>query len=244
MRKLLLVALVLLLPRAAPADGIDVLLTKLRYSPRAKARLVAALALSTQREHAERVTEPLIRALRDRHRLVRAGAAVALGKLGAFAALPALEDAKSDDDMDVAEQAEKAAKKIAQSLVENLGPFKSKTFGFRIVGLRVDNQFKEDVITALMQHPNVLVGGAEALEEDAPAQERRPDIELALHGQVVRATEKQGTFGLILSLHHGGHTVMEWKALKARGSSRSEMLRALARQVAATVLSYLGAPAT
>ena len=105
----------------AHADKIDDLAGQLRGSSNYKVRLSAALALTRLRN--ERGIRPLLGALRDREKSVRAVAAAGLGKLVTAKtkqavterALSALKRLSSDDDKFVRRQAAKAIEAIKRA---------------------------------------------------------------------------------------------------------------------------------
>ncbi len=108
----LILAVVLLIAssRLAHADRVSDLTRTLSHSKHDKARIAAAVSLG--RLDDRRAVKPLLRALRDHNRVVRAVAASALGKLGDPVALPLLQRATKDSDEMVRKHAVEAISAI------------------------------------------------------------------------------------------------------------------------------------
>ncbi len=105
-------------PQFASADTVSRLARVLRKSKSPKARVSAVIALARIKD--KRVRKPLLAALRDHNRSVRAVAATALGHLGDRRALSALRKATQDPSESVALRAKAAIARI-------LNPPKPKT---------------------------------------------------------------------------------------------------------------------
>jgi len=93
-------------PRVARADRLVNLARTLASSKHEKARIAAAVSLGRMKDR--RALKPLVRALRDENRVVRAVAAASLGTLGDARALPGLKRATRDSDATVRRRATQA----------------------------------------------------------------------------------------------------------------------------------------
>lgn len=241
LRRVPVASLILLITVAPPvrADHVDRALELLRSSPVFKVRAAAALSLGGRKKDTGRVLKPLTAALKDRHRAVRAAAALALGKLGAPGAIPALSEAMGDDDTRVSDLSRKSLDRVVKAFVKNRGRFADNNYAFRIRNLTTDGEFKDEVMVSLLKHKNVEVGTRHAFDDKASAS--RQTVELDLSGRFVDIGDKKGTLSLTLSLNPGGYVVTRWKRITARGASRKEVLARAARVAATRVLAYLGA---
>ena len=92
--------------REATAERLHELARTLTHSKHDKARIAAAVSLG--RLNDQRAIKPLLAALKDPNRVVRAVAATALGKLGDPGALPLLQRATKDHDNMVRKRAVEA----------------------------------------------------------------------------------------------------------------------------------------
>lgn len=97
---------VLAIPAQARADRLVNLSRTLESSKHEKARIAAAVSLGRMKDR--RALKPLVRALRDENRVVRAVAAASLGHLGDTKALPSLKRATRDSDATVRRRATQA----------------------------------------------------------------------------------------------------------------------------------------
>lgn len=240
----LLIALVpLTTARTAHADRVDDLIALLSRAPIFKVRAQAALALGTQRRAATRTVGPLSTALRDRHRAVRAAAALALGNLGAVESLSALSDAMSDEDMTVARAAKRSLERVVKAFASNRGRFQDRRWHFFVQGLRTEARFKDLVIEALMGYDNIEIGASASFddEEAEGAAEPAPAVQLDLSGEIVNITGSKATLQLTLSLREGGYVVTRWERIVARGATRDDVLANTANIAVRRVLAYLGA---
>ena len=228
---------VLLCAAPAGADQIDTAITLLK-SPAFKIRAQAALALGGQRNAAERVIRPLIGALKDSHRAVRAAAAIALGKLGEPGAIGALSEAATDDDVAVSKASRKALTKVVQAFVKKRG-FTERRFTFTIQALTLNGAFKDHVMEGLMAHENVDVG--RAFDFDDPNGKGMPAVELDLSGRLVSVSDNAATVQVTLALQRGGIVVTQFKKITARGKTREETLAKTASSAVGKVLGFLGA---
>ncbi len=104
------VATLILASGAAHADRVHTLSRTLIHGKNAKARISAAVSLGRLKD--PRALKPLVHALDDDNRVVRAVAATALGYLGSDAALPALQRATRDHDALVRKRAVEAVASI------------------------------------------------------------------------------------------------------------------------------------
>lgn len=98
---------------SAHADRVHALARTLVHSKSAKTRISAAVSLGRLKD--PRALKPLVHALDDDNRVVRAVAATALGYLGNDAALPALQRATRDHDALVRKRAVEAVASIRNS---------------------------------------------------------------------------------------------------------------------------------
>lgn len=234
---ILIVAIAVALPLGASADRVDQAL-KLLAAPVFKARVGACLALGTQKNDAARIVKPLIKALKDRQRAVRAACSLALGKLGAIESAAALSELMTDEDTQVAKVARKARDQVVRAFVKNRGKFNERRFNIHVQGLSTDGEFKDAVMERLLAYENIDVGGNADFDEsgDAPL----PAVKLDMSGQL-QADGQKATLELVLSLRDGGFVITSWKRVLARGKTREELLANMAKVAVGRVLGYLGA---
>jgi len=100
-------------PTYASADRLVNLSRTLASSKHDKARIAAAVSLGRMKDRL--ALRPLVRALRDKNRVVRAIAAASLGHLGDAQALPSLKRAMRDADATVRRRATRAIVAIRRS---------------------------------------------------------------------------------------------------------------------------------
>ena len=242
-------ALMMLMSSVAHADRIDdtIALLKARSF---KVRVQAALILGTERKHPQRVLSPLSAALRDRHRAVRAAAAMALGRLGNPEALSALDKASADHDRTVQQHVQKAINRIVKGFRRSLGRFDNNRFLF---GVRF---FKSppgkgggDALTeALMRHldehtktiKNVDFRANLSFEDSDTEKDVRRIANLDLSGRIVAISPKKCTIQLILSLYPSGYVVKKWGGIKASGKIQKEAIERVSKAGWKKVLGFLG----
>ena len=221
----------------ARADKIDTAITLLK-SPAFKIRAQAALALGGQRNSAQRIIRPLIGALKDSHRAVRASAAIALGKLGEPGSISALSEAVTDDDMTVSKVSRKALKKVVRDFVQKRG-FEERRFTFTIQALTLNSAFKDHVMEGLMAYQNVDVGST--FDFDDRNGTAMPSVELDISGHLVSVSDNAATVQVTLALQRGGHVVTQFEKITAHGKTREETLAKTASSAVGQVLGFLGA---
>ena len=201
-----------------------------------KVRAQAALALGGQGTERDRVVRPLVRALRDEHRVVRTAASIALGKLGEITTVPALAELVGDEDRTVADVARKATESIVSAFLAARGRFDDRRWAIHVSKLNGDLSFKDQVVERLLERKNVDVGATMAFEEEgAPLA-----AELELVGEFVELSSSRGTLRLTLALKGGGAVLCRWDRLEARGTSRDDVMKTAAGLVASRVLGFLG----
>ncbi len=111
--------MLLAFPTRARADRLVNLARTLSSSKHEKARIAAAVSLGRMRDR--RALKPLVRALRDENRVVRAVAAASLGQLGDEQALPSLKRATRDKDPTVRRRATQAIVAIRKTATAHDG---------------------------------------------------------------------------------------------------------------------------
>jgi len=231
---------------SARADRVDDLLDTLR-SPSFKVRVQTVLVLGTQTQQKNRVVQPLIRSLKDRHRAVRAASAIALGRLGDVSSLPGLSEALEDDDRNVVQSATKAMKRVVDAFVKSRGPFRDSRYNITIAGLRdstgngYTGTLKDAVLESLLnlELENLTVG-ADASFESGDNKAAKSLVELDLSGQIVTMSEKKCTLKVVLALRSGGFVVHTWKGIQGRGKTMDEALQAAVSKATKQLMRFLG----
>ena len=247
MRVLVPLLVALLLPSTGFADRVNDLVGKLQERS-FKVRVQAALLLGTQKQQANRVVPPLVRGLRDRHRAVRAACAMALGRLGEVAALPALSSALEDDDRTVVRSAKDAMEKVVKSFVRNRGPFKATHYNVTIAGLRdaTGNGYtgilKDTTLETLLNLDltNLTVGSGASFDEEETKKTPTRRVDLDLSGDIVSLSEKRCTLKLVLALRPGGYVIHSWKVITGKGKTMDEALRVAVDAAIQQFLRFLG----
>jgi len=247
MRVLVPMLVALLLPSTGFADRMDDLIGKLQERS-FKVRVQAALLLGTQTKLANRAVPPLVKGLGDRHRAVRAACAMALGRLGEVAALPALSAALEDDDRTVVRSAKDAMGKVVKSFVRNRGPFTQTHYNITIAGLRdatgngYTGAFKDTALETLLNLDlvNLTVGAGASFDEGETKRVPTRRVELDLSGDIVSLSAKRCTLKLVLALRPGGYVIHSWKAITGKGKTMEEALRTAANAAVQRLLHFLG----
>jgi hypothetical protein len=235
----------MLFSTSAMGDPVESTLELIR-SPAYKVRVRSALILGKIGRDSGRAVDALLKAVGDRHRAVRAAAAMALGKLGDPSALEVLSNAVGDDDMRVSSAARKAVTSVVKHFVKRRGRFSENRYSFTIGGLGSSQsrerevQLKDAVMEGLIAHENIDVGSTH-VDYSQSKQDKTPGVLLDLSGQIVGVSTKKCTLALTLALRPGGHVVKRWKSIVARGKSEDDAVVKAAKIGTKRVLKFLGA---
>ncbi len=197
-------------------------------------RAQAALVLGAQRQ-TDRVARPLIEALSDENRAVRAAAAMALGKLGELSAVGALARVALDPDRTVAEIARRSTEGLIERFLASRGKDPPRHYVLDVARLGDDAELKDRVAERLLAHPHIDVGATMAFDgDDAPLA-----VELELRADGVVVTDSEGRLRLVLGLP-SGRVLSDLGTVAVTGATRDGVLDALASRAAVQVLAFLG----
>lgn len=220
-------------PPAPSGDVLDDTIALLR-SPNFKVRAQAALVLGVQKQP-ERVVRPLLTALGDENRAVRAAAAMALGRLGELAAVGALARVALDPDRTVAEIARRSTETLLAAFLASRGRDTSRHYVLDVARLGTDAELKDKVAERLLAHPRIEVGATMAFDgEEGPLA-----VELELRADEVMVSDSAGRVRLKLGLK-SGRVLTDLGLVTVSGTSREGVLDALAQRLEGQVLAFLG----
>ncbi len=202
-------------------------------SPNFKVRAQAALVLGVQKD-VNRVIRPLMGALADDTRAVRAAAAMALGRLGELCAVGPLARVALDPDRTVAEIARRSTETLVAAFLATRGRDTGRHYVLDVARLGNDAELKDRVAERLLAHPRIEVGATMAFDES----EGPLAVELELRADVT-VSDSAGRVRLVLGLP-SGRVLSELDTVAVTGPNRESVLDALARGLERQILAFLG----